>query len=103
MTLILTCIAAVIASVVWYRSEEARELKVGTLMYLYWGASIMWFVDFIYEYIELRTAYFEKVVEDMTADTILGITAITFGLIIWLMVIFIKDPKGVIRKGVKVN
>ena len=53
MTLLITVLAAVAATIVWYNSERARALKVGVLCYLYWGASIMWFVDAVFEYAEL--------------------------------------------------
>lgn len=100
MTLLLTCIAAVISTVVWYVSENARELKVSTLCYLYWGATIMWFVDAIFEYVELRAEYFAPAFEDMINDTFLGLSVIALGLVIWVVAILIKDPKNVIRKHV---
>lgn len=99
MTLLLTCIAAIIATVVWYTSEKARELKISALMYMYWGASLMWLVDAIYEYAELRAEYFAPAVEDMINDSFLGLSVIVFGLIIWVAIILIKDPKGVIKSA----
>ena len=53
MTLLITIIAAVITTVIWYTSSKARELKVGTLCLMFWGAGLMWFVDAIFEYVEL--------------------------------------------------
>ena len=100
MTLLMTCIAAVIATVVWYTSENARIMKVSTLCYLYWGAAIMWFVDAIFEYAELRAEYFTPAFEDMINDSFLGLSVIVLGLIIWMVVVLIKDPKGIIRKTV---
>ena len=97
MTLLLTCIAASAATVIWYTSEKARELKISTLLYLYWGAAIMWFCDAIFEYAELRAEYFTPVLEDMVNDTFLGLSVIVLGLIIWIAVILIKDPYKVVR------
>lgn len=97
MTLLLTCMAAVVATVVWYVSERARKLKVGVLCYLYWGASIMWFVDAIFEYIELRAEYFTPAIEDMINDTFLGFSVIVLGMIIWLVTLLVKDPEGVVK------
>ena len=48
MTLLLTIFAAVITTVVWYTRKD-DSLKLGILMFLYWGASIMWFVDALFE------------------------------------------------------
>ena len=99
MTLLLTCIAAIIATVVWYSSEKARELKISALLYMFWGASIMWFVDAIYEYAELRAEYFAPAMEDMLNDMFLGLSVIVFALIIWVAIILIKDPKGVVKNA----
>ena len=52
MTLLITLIAAVIITIVWYTSPKARKLKVGLMCYMYWGASIMWLVDALFEYKE---------------------------------------------------
>ena len=49
MTLLITVFAAVITTIVWYSNEKARELKIGTLMLTYWGASLMWLVDAVTE------------------------------------------------------
>lgn len=98
MTLLLSCIAAVVATIVWYVNEEARSLNIVMLCYLYWGASLMWFVDAIFEYAELGAEYFTPAVEDMINDSFLGLSVVVLGLIIWVVYLLIKDPKGVIRK-----
>ena len=58
MTLLITVFAAIISTIVWYIKETECNLKLGTLCVLYWGASIMWFVDAIFEYAELKADYF---------------------------------------------
>ena len=52
MTLLLTVFAAVAVTIIWYSSEKARELKIGVLLYMFWGASLMWLVDAAAEYLE---------------------------------------------------
>lgn len=101
MTLLFTCIAAVVATVAWYCSEKARKCKVGMLCFMFWGASIMWLVDAIFEYAELRAEYFTPPVEDMINDAFLGIAVIVFALIIWVVTLLIKDPLGVVQKSLK--
>lgn len=103
MTLLLTVIAAVISTAVWYTNEKAREMKVSILCYMFWGASLMWFVDAIAEYIELRAAYFTPAAEDMLNDTFLGLSVIAFALVVWIVYVLIKDPKKVVanRKRAK--
>ena len=52
MCLILTTLAAIVATVIWYCSATAREVKVSVLCWLFWGAAIMWLVDLVFEYAE---------------------------------------------------
>lgn len=97
MTLLLTLIAAVISTIVWYTNENARELKCGILCYMFWGASLMWLVDAVAEYIELGAEYFVPAPADMINDAFLGASVITLALIIWVLYLLIKDPKAVIK------
>ncbi|WP_026835933.1 hypothetical protein [Eubacterium xylanophilum] len=97
MLLAIVMLAAVISTVVWYTSEKARTLKVGMLCYLYWGASLMWLVDSIYEYIELRAEFFTPATADMINDAFLGFSVLVLGLVIWTVYFLIKDPMGVIK------
>ena len=101
MTLLVTIFAAVASTLVWYNSKAARELKVGTLCYMFWGASIMWLVDAIYEYAELKADYFMPEPADMMNDLFLGLSVIAFALIIWVAIILIKDPKGTVRQLIR--
>ncbi len=97
MTLLITVFAAIIATIVWYTSEKARSLHIGTLVLMYWGASLMWMCDAIMEYIELRADYFAPAGVDMINDAFLGASVAALGLVIWLVVILVKDPQGVVR------
>ena len=97
MTLLTTIFAAVICTLLWYQSPACREMKISILCFMYWGASIMWFVDAIFEYAELKAAYFTPALEDMVNDLYLGLSVVALGLIVWLVVLLIKDPKGVVK------
>lgn len=97
MTLLISVFAAVIVTILWYTNENARELKVGLLCYMFWGASLMWMVDAIAEYVELKAAYFTPALEDMINDTFLGLSVVAFALVIWVAYVLMKDPKNVIR------
>lgn len=97
MTLLTTVFAAIITTVIWYVSASARELKIGILCLMYWGASLMWLVDAFFEYAELHAAYFTPAAADMLNDFYLGISVVALGLIIWLVILLVKDPKGVVR------
>lgn len=98
MTLLTAAIAAIIATIVWYLKDGSNKMQIGTLSLMYWGATLMWLVDAVYEYIELKAAYFTPAPEDMLNDFFLGISVVVLGLIIWLVLFLIKDPKCVLQK-----
>ena len=77
---------------IWYTNQKARQLKAGMLCYMYWGASLMWMVDAIAEYIELRAAYFQPALEDMVNDAFLGVSVVALALVIWVVCVLVKDP-----------
>ena len=97
MTLLITVFAAILCTVLWYKRAPQDEMKLSVLCFLYWGASIMWFVDAIYEYAELKAAFFAPAPADMLNDLFLGLSVVALGLIVWLVVLLVKDPRGVIR------
>ena len=97
MTLLTSVFAAIICTIIWYKNAPKNEMKVGVLCWLYWGASLMWLVDAIFEYAELGAKYFTPDPADMLNDLYLGLSVVALGLIVWLIILLIKDPKKVIR------
>ena len=97
MTLLTTVFAAVICTVIWYKKAPKNEMMVGVLCLMYWGASLMWLVDAIFEYAELKAEYFTPAPADMLNDLFLGLSVVALGLIVWLIILLIKDPKGVVK------
>ena len=97
MTLLTTVFAAVICTVIWYKGAPKSEMKVGVLCWMYWGASLMWLVDAIFEYAELREKYFTPAPADLLNDFFLGLSVVALGLVIWLIFLLVKDPKGAIK------
>ena len=97
MTLLTTVFAAVICTVSWYMHDPKNEMKLGTLSLMYWGASLMWFVDAVFEFAELKEKFFTPAPSDMLNDLFLGLCVVALGLVIWLTIVLIKDPKGVIK------
>ncbi|NLC75835.1 MAG: hypothetical protein GX685_11545, partial [Clostridiales bacterium] len=45
----------------------------------------------------LKAAYFTPAPADMLNDFYLGMSVVALGLVIWLIILFVKDPKGVVR------
>ena len=100
MTLLITLFAAIITPVLWYNRKD-DSMRLGVLCFLFWGASIMWFVDAIFEYAELKAEYFTPALSDMINDTYLGLSVVALALIIWLVRLLIADPKGSVRAALK--
>jgi len=97
MTLLVSVFAAIISTAIWYKTAPKSDMKVGVLCWLFWGSSLMWFVDAIFEYAELGAEYFTPAPVDMLNDLFLGLSVVALGMLIWLVVLLVKDPKGVIR------
>lgn len=97
MTLLITVFAAITATLVWYFKNQSKYM-IGTLALMYWGASIMWFVDAIFEYSELQAEFFNPAAKDMLNDAFLGVSVVALGLIIWLIILIVKDPDGKLRR-----
>ena len=99
MTLLTTVFAAITCTIIWYRNAPKSQMKIGILCYMYWGASLMWLVDAIFEYAEIHDEYFTPAPIDMLNDFYLGLSVIALGLVIWLIILLARDPKGVVRSA----
>lgn len=97
MTLLTTVFAAIICTIIWYKGAPKSEMKVGALCWMYWGASLMWLIDAVFEYAELGAEFFAPAPVDMLNDFYLGLSVVALGLIIWLVILLVKDPKGVVK------
>lgn len=98
MTLLITIFAGIISTAIWYTNESAREMKCGTLCYMFWGASLMWMVDAVVEYLESGAEYFQPNAQDMLNDAFLGFSVVALALSVWLVVLLVKDPKNNLKK-----
>ena len=97
MTLLTTVFAAIISTVLWYKSAPDNSMRLGTLSLIYWGASLMWLGDAIFEYAELQAEYFSPAATDMLNDFYLGLSAVALGLIAWLVTLLLQDPRRVLK------
>ena len=94
----LSCVmvwALMVTAIIWYNSKVDR--KLGSLMLMYWGASLMWLVDAVAEYIEVGAEFFTPAASDMLNDAFLGISVVALGMFIWLVILLIKDPSGKVK------
>ena len=100
MTLLVTVFAAIVCTILWYKRKN-DEMRLGTLCFLFWGASLMWLGDAIFEYAELKADYFAPAAADMLNDAFLGLSVVALALIIWLIRLLITDPKGSVKAALK--
>lgn len=90
MTLLIAVFAAVITTIIWYTNDRRSQLKLGTLALMYWGASLMWMVDAVVEYIELGAEYFTPASSDMLNDAFLGLSVVALDLSYGLSYLWLK-------------
>lgn len=93
MCLMMTALAAVITTLVWYFKVQDRKLMLGTLALMYWGATLMWFVDGIF-----CVAGGEPFFDLSLNDAMLGFLIVICGLIAWVVMLMVRDPKNVWQK-----
>ncbi len=96
MTLLITVLAAVITTVIWY-TRKNNDMKLGSLMFMFWGASLMWLGDAIFEYAELGAQYFTPALKDMINDSFLGLSVVALALVIWVVILLVSDPRDKIK------
>ena len=98
MCLLLTALAAVVTTIVWYVHAPADKYKVSVLCMIYWGATLMWCVDGIACLIEGEQFIETQKASAVADDALLGFTVIVCGMIVWTIALLIKDPKNVLGR-----
>ncbi len=96
MTLLICVFAAIICTVKWYVRKD-NTMRLGILCAMFWGASLMWLGDAVFEYAELGAEYFTPAPADMLNDAFLGLSVVALALVVWLIVLLVKDPRGSVR------
>lgn len=102
MTLLVSVFTAIVFTIAWYRNTS-ENLLLHVPCFMFWGASLMWLADAIFEYAEIGAEYFTPAAADMLNDLYLGLSVTALGTVIWLAVLFIKDPSGRIKKALSHN
>lgn len=91
MCLVITAFAAVITTIIWYFRANARDLGLGILALMYWGAALMWMVDGFF-----CVAEGEPFLDLSGNDAALGLVIVLCGLVAWLLILLYNDPKNVL-------
>ncbi len=95
MWLIMTALAALITTAIWYIKAPEDKYKLGLLSLLFWGATLMWLVDHVMAYITEGGDFFEISLD----ATLLGLSVIILALLVWGIVLLVSDPKGVLKRA----
>lgn len=88
MCLIITFIAALVSSALWYKKDRQNAYKFGTLALMFWGASLMWLVDSVFA-VFAGEAFFDISVEDAK----LGALIIVCGVAAWAFLLLVSNSK----------
>ncbi len=97
MYFIITAVAAIVSTIIWYVNSPNDKYKLSTLCFIFWGATIMWLVDHEMAYLMEGGEFFEI----STDATLLGVNVVLLGLLLWIIVLLVKDPKGVFTRLLK--
>lgn len=92
MCLLITVLAAVTATIVWYARVPNDIYKVSTLCFMFWGASLMWLVDGFFS-----VAEGEAFLDLSLNDALLGFTVVLSALVLWVIMLLLRDPKKALR------
>ena len=99
MTLVITLLAAAIATIAWYAVAPDNKLRLGVLALMYWGAALMWTVDGINGLIEGEGFIEIADTAAMLDAAVLGLLVVIVGLAAWALYLVVKDPKRIMRKS----
>lgn len=90
MTLIITAVAAIVATILRFALPSATRLHLGALALMYWGAAIMWCVDG-FACLAEGEAFIELAdTAAMADDALLGVCVVVLGLVAWGIVCLVK-------------
>ena len=92
MCLLITLLAAVVSTIVWYVNAPENKFKLGTLSLMYWGAALMWMVDGFFSIAEGG-----PFLDLSLNDALLGLIIVICGLTAWLLILLYNDPKKAFR------
>jgi len=97
MWLLMTALAAVITTALWYVNARDDKYKLGTLSLIFWGAAIMWFIDACIAHFAEGEKFFE-----MTADAaLLGLSVIILALAVWGILLLVSAPRGIFKRALE--
>ena len=92
MCLIITAVAAEISTLIWYLNDNRKELKLAMLMYMFFGATIMWLIDGFY-----CLAEGEAFLDLSADDAALGAVVVICAVAVWLVALIVSGARDKIK------
>ena len=92
MCLIITAVAAEISTLIWYLNDNRKELKLAMLMYMFFGATIMWLIDGFY-----CLAEGEAFLDLSADDAALGVVVVICAVAVWLVALIVSGARDKIK------
>jgi len=92
MWLVITLLAAVFVTALWYFSESGNRLEI--LGFMLWGATTMIFIDHTLGYLAEGGEFLEVTPEAM----VLGVILVAVAFAVWEILLLLEDPKGKLKK-----
>ena len=91
MTLVITAVAAVVATIVrFWKPALNTKYRFGLLALMYWGAALMWSIDGFAALIEGESFIELSDATAMTDDALLGLCVVALGLAVWGIALLVK-------------
>jgi len=98
MYLLILAYSALASTVIWYTRAKNDLYKLKYLAAILWGATTMVFIDHLYSYIAEGGEFLNM----STNSAVLGFSMLLIALLIWLLMLLVKDPRNVFH-GEKQN
>lgn len=94
MTLVITALAAFVASALYFKNKNFHATELRALALMYWGAALMWCVDGFANLAEGESFIELSDRAAMADDALLGIVVVALGLCVWFIwKRFLKRPQ----------
>ncbi len=93
MWLLIIAYAAVISTALWYSKAGNDAYGFKYLALILWGTAIMAFIDHLHSYLTEGGEFLEASLDNV----LLGLSALLIALIMWIVIVLIKDPRRVVH------
>ncbi len=91
MTLIITAMAAIVATIAWFVQRPKNKYHFGVLALMFWAAFLMWCVDGIASLLEGESFIEIANTTVMANDALLGGVVVLVGVAVWAIYLLVSN------------